>query len=64
MSDLTKEEESVLMQKLVGKLASDPRLTDWEKEFLENIKQQIISRDLTGKQLAVLNKIKKRYLKT
>ncbi len=58
---MKKEEEAVLIQKLVNNLINDSRLKPWEKEFLASIKQQTKSKDLTEKQLSVLNKMKQRY---
>ena len=56
-----KEEEKVLNQKLVNNLLNDRRLNAWEKEFLASIKDQILVRDLSEKQLSVLNKVKQKY---
>lgn len=60
---IKKEEEKVLMQKLVKNLIHDSRLNLWEKEFIESINQQITSKDLTEKQLNILNKIRQKYAK-
>ncbi len=58
---LTKEEEKVLIQKLIKKLLNNPGLSPWEKEFLASINDQILFRDLSEKQLNVLNKLKRKY---
>ena len=58
---MKKEEYAVLIRKLANNLINEPRLNPWEKEFVANITQQIVSKDLTEKQLNVLNKIKQKY---
>ncbi len=59
--DLKKEEEKVLIQKAVHNLMNDSGLNAWEKEFLASINDQLHSRDLSEKQIHVLNKIKQKY---
>ncbi len=57
----SKEEEKVLLRKSVRALMSNPLLNAWEKDFLASIDAQLLSRDLSEKQLNALNKIKKKY---
>ncbi len=61
LDNVTKDEEKVLIQKLVHDLLNDQRTNAWEKEFLVSINDQLLVRDLSEKQLSVLNKIKKKY---
>ena len=61
--ELKKEEEKVLAKKHINNLINDPRLNQWEKDFLFSIKQKIITRDLTEKQMSILNKIRQKYVK-
>lgn len=51
LENVTKEEEKVLLQKLVSDLVNDPAPNSWEKEFLANINDQLLVRDLSEKQL-------------
>ncbi len=51
---LKKEEEKVLLQKLVRNMLKDPRLNTWEKEFLTSINDQMLDRDLSEKQMSIL----------
>ncbi len=60
LENVTKEEEKVLVQKVVHDLLNDPRPNAWEKEFLTSINDQLLVRDLSEKQLSVLNKIKQK----
>lgn len=62
IGNITKEEGKVLIQKVVHGLLNDTRPNTWEKEFLSNINDQLPVRDLSEKQLSVLNKIKQKYL--
>ena len=61
IDNVSKEEEKVLLQKVVHNLLSDPRPNAWEKEFLASISDHLLTRDLSEKQLNVLNKIKHKY---
>ena len=56
-----KKEEKVLLQKFINRALHDQRLTPWERDFLKSIEKQILNRDLTERQLAVLNRIKQKY---
>ncbi len=58
---LSREENKVLAQKLVRHLLKDARLNAWEKEFLSSISSQLLVKDLSEKQLNVLEKIKQKY---
>lgn len=60
LENVTKEEEKVLIQKVVYDLLNDPRPNAWEKEFLASINDQLLVRDLSEKQLSVLDKIKQK----
>lgn len=57
---ISREEEKVLLQKRVRNLLNDPRLNAWEKNFLASINDQLLVRDLSEKQLGILNKIRQR----
>lgn len=61
LDNITKEERKVLLQKLINDLANRPDLTSWEKDFLASIKKHLVFRDLSDKQLNVINKLKKKY---
>ena len=63
LENVTKEEEKVLIQKVVYDLLNDPRPNVWEKEFLASINDQLLVRDLSEKQLSVLNKIRQKCAK-
>ena len=58
IDNVSKEEKKVLLQKVVRDLLNDPRPNAWEKEFLASINDQLLARDLSEKQLSILNKIK------
>jgi archaellum biogenesis protein FlaJ (TadC family) len=61
INNITKEEKNVLLKNLISRLANMDNLTEWEKSFLESVKKQLSFRDLSEKQINVLNKIKKKY---
>ncbi len=61
--EFKKEEEKVLLQKTVRSLLNDSRLNEWEKDFLASISSQLRARDMSDKQLNVLNRIKQKYAK-
>ncbi|MDI6721192.1 MAG: hypothetical protein QMD85_02285, partial [Candidatus Aenigmarchaeota archaeon] len=50
----------ILLKKLVNDLMNDTRTNEWEREFLASISGQILDRDLSERQMAVLDKIKKK----
>lgn len=60
IDNVSKEEEKVLLQKGVHNLLNDPRPNAWEKEFLVSINDQLLVRDLSEKQLSILNKIRQK----
>ena len=62
--EMKKEEEMVLQQNFVKRMINDPRLNSWERGFLISIEKQIPNRDLTEKQLNILNKMKEKYGRT
>lgn len=61
LENVTKEEEKILLQKLVRGMMNDPRPNAWEREFLVSIYDQLLARDLSEKQMNVLNTIKQKY---
>ncbi|MBI2232962.1 MAG: hypothetical protein HYU56_03500 [Candidatus Aenigmarchaeota archaeon] len=61
IDNVSKEEQKVLYQKVIRGLLKDRRLSTWEKEFLASINDQLLVRDLSKKQLSILNKIRQRY---
>ena len=63
IDNINREEEKVLLQKVVYGMLNDPRLNVWEREFLASISDQLLARDLSEKQLGVLNKIRQKYRK-
>lgn len=63
MVELKKEEENVLMQKLIRNLLNDSRTNSWEKDFLASVSSQLIGRGLSQKQINILNKIKQKCSK-
>jgi len=60
IDNVSKEEKKVLLQKAVHNLLNDPRLNSWEKDFLVSINNQLLIRDLSEKQLSILNKIREK----
>ncbi len=63
ISEFTTEEEKVLLRKRIISLSGDPRLTQWEADFLASISSQILITKLSVKQKCALNKIFQKYLK-
>ncbi len=63
IDNVTKEEEKVLIKKHVHNLMKDPRPNAWEKEFLGNINDQLLVRDLSKKQMNILSIIKQKCAK-
>jgi len=63
IENITKDEKKVLLLNLISKLTNVPELTTWEKDFLESVKKQLSFRDLSDKQLNVINKMKEKYNK-
>jgi hypothetical protein len=61
MDKMKKEEEAVLNQKHIERLLLKPEINQWEREFLESVKQQVAYRNLTDKQLNALDKIRQKY---
>lgn len=60
IGNVSKEEQNVLLQKAVRGLLNDPRPDAWEKEFLASISGQLLVRELSEKQLAILNRIRQK----
>ncbi len=60
IDNVSKEEEKVLLQKVVHNLLNDPRTNAWEKEFLASVNDRLLVRDLSEKQLSILNKIRQK----
>ncbi len=61
IDNVTKEEKNVLLQKRINNLAKNPMLTLWEKEFLNSVSSQIRIRELSDKQLKIIDKINHKY---
>jgi len=57
---IKKEEEKVLLQNLINRLLKDTRTNAWVKDFLASIGDHIRVRDLSEKQMNILNKIKQK----
>lgn len=60
LESITQDEQKVLLQNLIAELAANPKTNSWEKEFLASVSQQLIYRDLSEKQIAVINKMKQK----
>lgn len=54
--ETSKEEEKVLLQKAIRNLLSKP-VNEWERKFLQSIEEQILNRDLSPKQMRILNEM-------
>ena len=61
IKDLNKEERQLLLEKLIDKLLNKS-LTKWEQNFLKSVKKQIKQKNLTEKQISVLENLKKKYI--
>lgn len=62
LENLSKEEKKVILKKLVNELINK-NLTQWENDFLNSVKRQIKKKELTEKQIKVLEKLRKKYVK-
>lgn len=62
LNNITREETRVLLQKMIGEIMNIPGISEWDMNFLSNIRHRLVSRDLTEKQANILNKIKRKYI--